>query len=152
MSRHMHSNCVYFIEILRNRNRFFDLVSTRSVNWFNSDHRQLVRCVICRSVKITLRLTFQLFIVTYWKPFRGVIFRKVVKYLTRFQGTQRVARFLRDSWASCAFACFAACVANRVIYLQGRCRTWLPPCDRASQRFDSYVACGDVCHNKPCWH
>ena len=31
-------------------------------------------------------------------------------------------------------------------------RTWLPPCDRASQRFDSYVACGDVCHNKPCWH
>jgi len=31
-------------------------------------------------------------------------------------------------------------------------RKWLPPCDRASQRFDSYVACGDVCHNKPCWH
>ena len=22
--------------------------------------------------------------------------------------------------------------------------------DVASQRFDSYVACGDVCHNKPC--
>jgi len=26
----------------------------------------------------------------------------------------------------------------------------LPLCDPASQRFDSCVACGDVCHNKPC--